>query len=105
MTTPTKKPFDAESHRFGMAYTFREFFDSEPTRYYPHYVCVEDGAIFEEDGNNPYELTRSPEHDLIPRNDVDALIEAVRNLYGQQDGLRNLETAYDEFIEKHGSAK
>lgn len=108
MTTPTKKPFDAKSHRWGMAYV-----DSETLQtVWPYSVIGQAASCLTYDIEPgcaglfrtvrfTNSLVKSPEHDLIPRSDVDALIEAATKLIGTDDEeIASTDNLSDWFILK-----
>lgn len=76
--------FDPKTHKFGMAYLYKEHELSDvifyPTSWDEDGFCV---YGYMDGFNNPktklfhYNLTRSPEHDLIPRADVMELVSLI----------------------------
>lgn len=98
--------FDPATHRFGMAYRtdYGAFcYVSRCDDYYSY--CVHQGqeSLFVSANDD---LTRAPEHDLIPRADADKLLEALRECAKSRSmyGL-TASKAITEYEQKHGERK
>ncbi|MCE7073664.1 hypothetical protein LZG74_25365 [Dyadobacter sp. CY327] len=87
MTTTAKKPFDADSHRFGMAYDRGDGQIVHVVNYSP---SLKQAAFNHPSGTLIWGdcslFTRAPKHDLIPRADVAKLVDAVRTVV--EDGVQ-----------------
>lgn len=85
--------FDPTTHRFGMAYKTTDgiilnlFVLSEMGGYGEIYIKGQKARICRTEN-----LTRAPEHDLIPRADVMKLVDAVRTVV--EDGVQETSGKY-----------